>query len=324
VGGACGVRQDPNAGPTASSPAGAVRLVVEPDDGADAVLSLVTGARRSVWMEMYLLTDGRVIDALVARRLAGCDVRVLLEPSPYQSEGANQAAFDRLAAAGVSVQWTSPRFALTHAKVIIVDGARLAVLTLNLTRAGLSGNREYAVVDEAPRDVAATEALFASDATGAATPTPTPTPAAAAAAGRLLASPDGTRGALARAIAAATRVVTVEMEELSDAAAVRALLDAHARGVAVSVVLPASGRSSATEGAARRLLAAGVDVRALETPTVHAKAVVADGWLYLGSANLTTASLDANREIGLGLDDAAALRRVAQIIAGDRARAHAP
>jgi phosphatidylserine/phosphatidylglycerophosphate/cardiolipin synthase-like enzyme len=58
---------------------------------------------------------------------------------------------------------------------------------------------------------------------------------------------------------------------------------------------------------------------------VHGKAIVADAArLYVGSVNLTTASLDQNREFGLRLDDAALAARVAATIAGDWARATEP
>jgi phosphatidylserine/phosphatidylglycerophosphate/cardiolipin synthase-like enzyme len=90
-------------GPPDVGPARAGRpitLIVEPDAGPAAIVSLVAAARTSVWMEMYLLTDARAIGALADRARAGCDVRVILEPSPYLSEGANQSAFDALAAAG--------------------------------------------------------------------------------------------------------------------------------------------------------------------------------------------------------------------------------
>ena len=82
------------------------------------------------------------------------DVRVLLEPAPYQAETANQTAFARLAAAGADVRWSTSRFTYTHAKTLIVDHATLAVLTLNLTASGLGGNREYAAIDTDPVDVA--------------------------------------------------------------------------------------------------------------------------------------------------------------------------
>jgi phosphatidylserine/phosphatidylglycerophosphate/cardiolipin synthase-like enzyme len=310
---ACGPPLDARA---PSPAAGAVRVLVEPDDGPQAVLSLLAGARRSLWMEMYLLTDEDAIQALVDRRRAGVDVRVVLEPHPYQADGANDDAFQRLAAAGALVSWASPRFALTHAKFAVIDRARLLVLSLNLTRSGLGANREYAVVDDEPRDVAAAEALIAADLTGV--------DVGPVATGRLLASPASTRTALAGALARAARAVTVEMEELSDFALVDALVAARARGCAVAVALPGAGRSAATDGAARRLAAAGVAVRLVDAPTIHAKAVQADGWLYLGSANLTTASLDANREVGLALADAAAQRLVASTIAADLARGRAP
>jgi cardiolipin synthase len=296
--------------------AGAVRVIVEPDAGPDAVLSLFATARRSLWMEMYLLTDDSVMDVLLARARAGVDVRVILEPHPYQADGANDAAFARLGSAGALVAWASPRFALTHAKFAVVDGARLAVLTLNLTRAGLAANRELAVVDDDARDVAAAAAIVSSDLTGVGQ--------APVASGRVLASPTGTRPALAAALARATRVVGVETEELSDVAIVAALVAARARGCAVSVALPAADPSSATTAAVARLAAGGVTVRLVDTPTIHAKAVIADGWLYVGSANLTTASLDANRELGLALGDAAARAVVARTIAGDVASGHAP
>ena len=39
-------------------------------------------------------------------------------------------------------------------------------MTLNLTDAGLGGNREYAALDDDAADVAAAEAVFAADETG--------------------------------------------------------------------------------------------------------------------------------------------------------------
>jgi cardiolipin synthase len=299
----------------AARPAGQVRVLVEPDAGAQAILTVLAGARASLWMEMYLLTDGDAMDVLIARRAAGCDVRVVLEPHPYQADGANDAAFARLTAAGVTVSWASPRFAYTHAKFAVIDHTRLLVLTLNLTRSGLGGNREYAVVDDAPADVAAADAVLDADLTGEAAPVSS---------SRVLASPGGTRPALLAAVRGARRALAVEMEEVSDASLVRELAAAASRGVGVTVVAPASGRSTATSAALARLATVGATVRLLDVPQVHAKVVVADDWVYLGSANLTLGSLDANREFGLGLADAMARRVVAATIAADAAFGQPP
>ncbi|HEY5089603.1 MAG TPA: phospholipase D-like domain-containing protein [Polyangia bacterium] len=289
-------------------------LVVEPDAGPQAVLDLITSARASLWMEMYLLTDDRAIAAIAGRAAAGCDVRVILEPAPYQDAGANQTAFDRLAAAGVDVRWSTARFTYTHAKTFTIDHVRLAVLTLNLTTAGLTGNREYAALDDDPTDVAAAETIFAADALGATTALP---------AGRLVTSPESTRPALRALIDDARTSLALETEELTDTAIVGALLDARARGVAVTLAWP--GPASGAGSPFLELAATGAVVRAVTAPPIHGKVLVADGrTLYVGSANLTPTSLDDNREMGLWLDQPATAALIATTVADDAAGGAAP
>ncbi|HET6148141.1 MAG TPA: phospholipase D-like domain-containing protein [Polyangia bacterium] len=299
----------------AAAAGGGATLLVEPDDGPAPVLAFLRGAQRSLAVEVYLLTDDEAIQALVDLRRDGREVQVILEPHPFGADGANQPTFDRLAAAGVAVAWASPRFALTHTKAMVADGRRALIASLNLTRAGLRGNREYLIADDAPADVGAVAAILAADRLGTASAPPL-------AASRLIASPINARARLLELIGGAHHSLAVEIEELSDPQAVAAIAGAVARGVAVSAVVPGTGRSTTTQAAVIHLVEAGAAVRALLAPTVHAKAIVADGArLYVGSVNLTAASLDDNREIGVLLDDATLAARVARTIAGDWARA---
>ena len=299
------------------TPGGSVALFAEPDAGPQAVLDLIASARASVWMEMYLLTDARAISAIAGRAAAGCDVRVILEPAPYQDDGANQPAYDQLAAAGVDVRWSLPRFTYTHAKAFSIDHRRLALLTLNLTGAGLAGNREYAALDDDPTDVAAAEAIFTADALGAATGTPP------ANAGRLISSPESSRPTLLALIGGAHASLALETEELTDPATVGALLDARARGVAVTLAWP--GPAAGAGAPFTRLAAAGATVRAVGAPAIHGKVVVADDrTLYLGSVNLTPTSLDDNRELGLLLAEPQLAAEVEAIVAADAAGGTAP
>lgn len=286
-----------------------VQLLIEPQAGPSAVLDLIAGARRSIWGEMYLLTDAGAIDALASRAAAGCDVRLLLEPAPYQAQTANQDAYARLAAAGADVRWSTPRFTYTHAKVLIIDHARLGVLTMNLTASGLSGNREYALLDDAPADVAAMEAIVAADRTGATTAAP-PLP--------LVTSPETTRPTLLALITSARQTLAIETEELADGAVLDALVAARGRGVAVTLAWP--GPAAGAPATFQDLAATGAIVRAVGAPPIHGKTIaVDDRAAYVGSANLTATSLDANREVGLRLDDPALARALAATVAADAA-----
>ena len=41
-----------------------VRVYVEPDDGEQVITGAIRGARKSVWLEIYMLSDRNVIRAL--------------------------------------------------------------------------------------------------------------------------------------------------------------------------------------------------------------------------------------------------------------------
>src|SRR5690242_17923281 len=41
-----------------------LKVIVEPDAGATPIVDAISGAKKSVWMEMYLLTNKNVLSAL--------------------------------------------------------------------------------------------------------------------------------------------------------------------------------------------------------------------------------------------------------------------
>jgi cardiolipin synthase len=288
-----------------------ISVVVLPDDGRYVVTNAIKAATKSIHVEVYLLTDTDVIDALIAAKKAGRDVGVLLEKAPYPTTTANQAAYDTLAAGGVAVSWTTGLYPLTHSKTMIVDGAKAYVMTLNLTASGLRYNREYIAVDGDPVDVAEAEAVYTADKAG------TPKPKLS---GGLVISPVNARGSLTGLIDAATKSIDLEFEEVTDTTIASRLGAAVARGVTVRLVVPGSPDSS-TAAALPSLKSAGVQIKMLGAPDVHAKAIVVDGArVYVGSINLTRASIDNNREIGVISGNATAVSRVATTIANDFAK----
>src|ERR1700742_964691 len=87
----CGWPVAPAHGGVAPPPSG-TSLLVLPDDGGQDIVAALATAQLRVWVEMYLLTDGDALDALIAAHRAGADVRVLLEPTPYGG-GDNQPPY---------------------------------------------------------------------------------------------------------------------------------------------------------------------------------------------------------------------------------------
>src|SRR5436305_2510744 len=92
-----------------------VHVFVEPDAGEHPITDAINGAKKSVWIEIYLLTDRNVIRALEEAPNRGVDVRVMLEPHPFGG-GSPARTMDQLRAAGAKVQESNPAFTLTHEK----------------------------------------------------------------------------------------------------------------------------------------------------------------------------------------------------------------
>ena len=299
-----------------------VQVFVEPNAGETPVVHAIRGAQRSVWVEVYLLTDRNVIYALEDAAQRGVDVRVLLELNPYGSGTTSPTqTLQELQAAGVKAEGADSAYQYTHEKAMIVDGATLFIMTGNFTKSGMGGssyaeNREYGVIDTASADVAEAVSIFNADWQRT---TPTLT------APDLVVSPVNARARLLGFINGAQSSLLVEDEEMYDTQSENALIAAAQRGVHVEVVLPQpSGSSSSSDADVSRLLRGGVQVRYISIVYMHAKMMLADGRsAFVGSENFSATSLDRNRELGIIIADTQAISTLNQTFQQDWTSAQA-
>jgi phosphatidylserine/phosphatidylglycerophosphate/cardiolipin synthase-like enzyme len=295
--------------PEASGP---LRLVVEPQAGGSGpFVKLIDRARRRVELTMYELSDPAVESALAAAEHRGVAVRVLLNGGYYSHrDGKNAAAHAYLVGHGVPVRYASTAFAFTHQKTLTVDGTVSAVMTLNFTSVYYASDRDFAVLDSQPADIAAIEAVFDADWRSRSI-----TPSRGT--GDLLWSP-GAGPALLHLIASAHHGLEVENEELADDDVISALCAAARDGVDVRLVM-----TYATEWkpALAQLGQCGAHVRLYhgEHPIyVHAKLIVADGRrAFVGSQNFSVTSLERNRELGIVTRDASIVRALSSTFESD-------
>ncbi|HEU0116967.1 MAG TPA: phospholipase D-like domain-containing protein [Thermomicrobiales bacterium] len=309
------VRRTPASGPAPivtepppqSTGPGVVGLVVQPDDGRAPILDEIDRARRSIDLEVYLLSDSQMIAALERAHDRGVPVRVLLEQHPFGGNGSTPDVYARLQKAGVDVRWTNPAFTFSHVKLFIFDDDAAAIMNLNLTASAFTRNREFAIVTTQPAAVRTAMAIFAADWTRGPEPNPDP----------LVVSPTNSREALLGLIGGARRSLDIYAEVMRDPEAMRAVEDAARRGVQVRLIM--SGQPNDDNGKQRaELAAAGVQVRLLNRLYIHAKMILVDGQrAFVGSQNFTATSLDQNREVGIVVDDPAVLARIEKTFAAD-------
>ncbi|WP_457627427.1 phospholipase D-like domain-containing protein [Oceanithermus sp.] len=283
--------------------AGNVQLLVQPDDGVQPLIDLIDGAESSIRIKMYLWTPSRmdVVEALGRAVERGVSVRVLLEREPAGGRPSMEV-ISALRDRGVDLRLSKPfRFVFVHEKSMVIDDRVAWFGSGNLTGSTFKANREYMIVTDRPDWVAEIARVFDADWRGERIDLLR---------AHLVWSPDrvmrGVREGNAREkvldlIRGARSTLFLEQAGMVDEEVIAALEDAVRRGVNVRLVgSPADpGENTYFVPGAERLRKAGVRLRYLPSPYVHAKVIIADGNTALvGSINMSQSSMNANRELG--------------------------
>ena len=294
------------------SPAcGVSTLVAPPEAGGlwqdarifTAVGATLDAARSRVLVEMYEFGRRDLVVALIAARARGADVRVILDPTVEPTLIAGR----QLAAAGVPVRFypvDDHALQIDHVKLLIGDD-RALVGGMNWG-ATSARNHDYALLLRAPADLQRLVAIFEQDwALAGGSPAPLPPTE-----GVIAQTAPGSeiRRLLQSTLGTARRRIEAEVFDLTDPDLILLLQSARRRGVAVRVLLdPAQDVNRPSFALLRR---GSVPVRWFRPPPgakLHAKAVLADGLLMLGSANWSRHGLDVNHELDVTTGDAGAV-----------------
>jgi phosphatidylserine/phosphatidylglycerophosphate/cardiolipin synthase-like enzyme len=253
-----------------------------------------------------------VIRTLEEAANRGLDVRVMLEPHPFGGGTSPSKTLDTLAAAGIKAQFTNPSFSLTHEKGMIIDGTTAYIMTSNFSRSALGGssgssgfrNREYGIIDTNQQDVQATAAIFMADWNHSTAQFNDP---------NLVVSPINARNDFTTLINSAHSTLLIEAEEMNDSDIEQALANAAQHGVQVEVILPGANTSSGdtnSQGIAT-IKQGDVQVREDQQLYMHAKIIVVDNRVaFVGSENISTQSLDQNRELGILVSDPSVMNKL--------------
>ncbi len=289
---------------------GSLELLAMPDAGSAPIMQAIEGARDSIRLKIYLITQDAVVAALAQAVQRGVDVRVIIEEEPYGGGESNALAKQALEAAGVQVRARPGAFVYSHEKSLVVDDRRAYLMTHNLTNSSFNRNREYMAIIEDPAVVREVAQVFDADWERVEPDLDS---------ALLVWSPVNSRSSIETLVESAQVSLDVEHTSLLDERILGLLADAAQRGVRVRVTTPAILDPSEWEWEpVTKLHEAGVAIRFLDTPYVHAKAIIVDGQVaMIGSQNLTANSLENNRELGIVFDDPAAVNRLARFFLQD-------
>jgi phosphatidylserine/phosphatidylglycerophosphate/cardiolipin synthase-like enzyme len=263
-------------------------------------VTAIKGARKSILMEMFHVTEKPVIDALISRAKDNIDMRVIVD---HKVIGGYKAAFDTLANAGVKIRAASAFYSITHSKTMIVDDNVAWITSINMTNTG-TGSRDFGITTPDTGIIAEINKVFESDWTAAGDNSNVDTTPAVSNP-NLAWSPTNSTNQLVKLIDAANDTLDLEVENIGAQDILDALNRAAVRKVQVRVIIPqCSGNNTNNYAALKKL--SGVqthvehDGKSLDQPYLHAKMIVVDGKLnYIGSINFSYNSTQKSRELGV-------------------------
>lgn len=277
-------------------------LVVLPDAGPQPILDAIAAAKATIRVKMFVFSDPGLLQAVIAAKKRGVDVRVMLNPARRSGEAENEESRRALVEAGVSVLDSSPAFDLTHEKSMVVDDAQAFVMSLNWETRNVTETRDYAVITAVAKEVAEIAACFDADWRRKEF---APPPDSA-----LIWCNSNGRERFAHFIDRAEKSLWLQNERYQDAVIIERVVRAAGRGVKVHILARPPHTLKAEKliegvGGLRIMQDVGAKVHKLKHLRLHGKMMLADGKrAIVGSVNLAPGSFDARRELAIEVDDA--------------------
>lgn len=295
-------------------------LIVQPDDGVTPVRDLISAAKKTLLIKQFTFSEESLLQAVVDRKNAGVDVRIMLNPKRSGGDRANDLTYDFFKDHGVNIQWANPKFYVTHEKSIVIDGEAALIATFNLCTKYFTQTRDYGIVTQDPARVAQVIEGFDADwehrdwlpnsDTG------------------LLWSNSNSRVHMSHFIDRAKKTLEVQHPKFVDAVILDRLLSAAERGVHVRVLCGGKHGISDwdvldTFSSLRVMKRFGIKVHKQKNLRLHAKLLLADGeHALVGSMNIDRSAFDLRRELGLTIADPAIITRLASTFEEDWSLSH--
>jgi cardiolipin synthase A/B len=325
---------------------GSQQLITVPYDvehdklARDIFISMIDGAQKSVDLMMYQLKDQAVIESLMRAQSRGLKVRIITENNPYK-HGLNTEAnvfggIGQLRETGVPVQGLASRFWFSednhkghaHSKILIIDGERIAIMSLNWDESSFRWCRDFALIinkNKNPTEVADIVGIFNADWNNEEFDYKS----------KLLVVGPGhgldrhsQRNEFINLFLSAKESIEIYIQSYNDEEIAQVLEKiCHEGKVKVrllKVQFPFGEKGDENAPFQNRLIKAGgevrfsvpgpepIDARSENTRFyIHAKVVIIDGKeAYIGSCNFYTPSLEYSREIGIVTQDVGVIKQL--------------
>lgn len=253
------------------------------------ITDLISNAKKRVMMETYILTDKRIIWALVDAAKRWIQTTVILEKNVFWAWWINSKAYKTLLEAWTNIRYANnSNYRFTHAKFLIVDDSYI-VWTWNMSYSAYAYNKEIFLFWSDPLDINILERIISNDFSWI---------KFQLCDDNIVVSPKCPRSHLSSIISGAKRQLLIYAETLEDPVILNELESKAKSWLDIKVMLWDINKIKSNNWTFERLKEHNILVEVPKKPYIHAKMIISDSDIaYVWSVNLSNNSIENNREV---------------------------
>jgi phosphatidylserine/phosphatidylglycerophosphate/cardiolipin synthase-like enzyme len=295
-------------------------LIVLPDDTRKGIIDAINYASKTIRIKMFLFSDADLIEAVIAAKNRGVDVRVMLNPARHSGETENENTRNLLEEAGIQVKDSNPEFTVTHEKSMVIDDKMAFIKSLNWETKNFIETRDYAIITYHAHEIKEIIECFEADwerkSFGETEEL------------NLVWCNNNGRARIAKFIDETKHKLFIQNERFQDVVIIERLVQASRRGVKIHVMAQPPHNLKIEKliegvGGLRIMDDVGIKIHKLRSLKLHGKMLLADGTrAIIGSINLTPGSFDHRRELAIEVHDTPVIERLKKIAHRDWKNSH--
>lgn len=256
----------------------------------EQIVQDIKDAEKRVFVEVYTLTEKRIIESLKNAKKRWIDVRVILEKNPYKATNLNTKAFKYLTENQVNVIWSNPEnYSLNHTKLMLVDD-KAYISTGNYSHSTFFFNRDFFISTKDKKILNDLEKVFLIDFQYKKN---------LVYSDDLILSPNYTREKFEILFSSAKKSLKLYFQYIKDKDLEDLLIKKSLDWVNIEIIVSKDSYEQDREEI-DDLKSYGIKIYPIKKYKMHSKAILVDEkYLFIWSINFSTYSIDKNREIGL-------------------------
>ncbi len=275
------------------------------------IVEKIKNAKKRVFVEVYMLTEKRIKEALVKAHKRWIDIKIVIEHSPYLAVNLNQKHFKQLQEKWVNIVWSNAKnYALNHSKIMLIDD-ELILSSGNFTYSTFAHNRDLFLITRDKNIVNIFTKIFNKDFEGERFQIYDDS---------IILSPDYSRIKFEKMIMWAEKNIKIYAQYLKDKKLFNIIQKKVKQWIKVEIIL---SKNWYKEYVKEKVGSAGLQTLQVSVinnkAKMHSKAIaIDDKYLFIGSVNFSSPSMDSNREMWLLLTNKKILEKFLEVFKKDK------